>query len=84
MNESGQAFKIRFVNRLDRDTSGLIIVAKNAFAQEELTKQMKEGKVSKRYNALLCGIIESDRSADRIRCALSAECCLWKQAAFLR
>jgi 23S rRNA pseudouridine1911/1915/1917 synthase len=65
MSESGQAFKIRFVNRLDRDTSGLIIVAKNAFAQEELTKQMKEGKVSKRYNALLCGIIENDGTIDK-------------------
>ncbi len=55
MNEKGESFKIRFVNRLDRDTSGLLIVAKNAFAQEELTKQMKVDKVRKRYNALLCG-----------------------------
>ena len=36
MEKTGQSFKIRFVNRLDRDTSGLLIVAKNAFAQEEL------------------------------------------------
>ena len=65
MNEKGISFKIRFVNRLDRDTSGLLIVAKNAFAQEELTKQMKTGKVSKRYNALLCGIISADGTIDR-------------------
>lgn len=66
MNEKDESFKIRFVNRLDRDTSGLLIVAKNAFAQEELTKQMKVDKVRKRYNALLCGTFSaSDGTIDK-------------------
>lgn len=60
MQTAGQSFKIRFVNRLDRDTSGLLIVAKNAYVQEDLTKQMKRNEVHKRYEALVCGMLESD------------------------
>ena len=60
MSDTGQSFKIRFVNRLDRDTSGLLIVAKNSYAQEELTKQMKKNIVHKHYIALLCGLIEEE------------------------
>jgi 23S rRNA pseudouridine1911/1915/1917 synthase len=47
MKSKGENFKIRFVNRLDRDTSGLVIVAKNPFAQQELSKQMQKNLVQK-------------------------------------
>lgn len=40
MLEEGENYKIRFVNRLDMNTSGLLIVAKNSHAQDALTKQM--------------------------------------------
>lgn len=60
MLDTGQSFKIRFVNRLDRDTSGVLVIAKNSYTQEELTKQMKANEVRKYYAALLCGIIEDD------------------------
>ncbi len=60
MLDTGQRFKIRFVNRLDRDTSGLLVIAKNSFSQEELTKQMKQNLTRKYYTALLCGILETD------------------------
>lgn len=53
-------FKIRFVNRLDMDTSGLLIVAKNAYVQNELVSQMKEDHIAKTYIALVCGIIEEE------------------------
>lgn len=55
MLKTNQNFKIRFVNRLDRDTSGLLIIAKSAYIQEELTKQMKSNQVKKTYEALACG-----------------------------
>ena len=42
MEKTGNVFKIRFVNRLDRDTSGLLIVAKNAYCQNHITNQMKQ------------------------------------------
>lgn len=60
MQEKDEQFKIRFVNRLDRDTSGLIIVAKNPYAQQELSKQMQEDKVEKFYLSVVKGVINED------------------------
>ena len=48
----GQSWKIRFVNRLDMDTSGLLIVAKNAYCQNDLTLQMKKNHLKKTYIAI--------------------------------
>jgi 23S rRNA pseudouridine1911/1915/1917 synthase len=55
MLDHHQSFKIRFVNRLDMDTSGLIVVAKNAHSQADFMKQSQAGKVEKRYLALVKG-----------------------------
>ncbi len=60
MEQTGQSFKIRFVNRLDMHTSGLLIVAKNSFSQDELSRQMTAGAVVKKYIAVVRGIIEND------------------------
>ena len=60
MEKTGQSFKIRFVNRLDMDTSGLLVVAKNAYCQNDYTRQMKEGLVEKRYISIVKGIMEND------------------------
>lgn len=49
------------VHRLDRDTSGLMIVAKNLRTQVALIDQMKEHKIEKRYLALVEGIISLER-----------------------
>lgn len=60
MIDTGQSFKIRFANRIDMDTSGIIIVAKNANAQNDLSNQMRRGTVIKKYYALVEGIVEED------------------------
>ncbi len=60
MEKTGKPFKIRFVNRLDMDTSGLLVVAKNAYCQNDYTRQMKENLVEKRYIAIVKGLVESD------------------------
>lgn len=60
MEQTNQSFKIRFVNRLDMDTSGLLVIAKNAYCQNDYTRQMKEHLVEKRYIAIVKGIVESD------------------------
>lgn len=60
MEQTGQSFKIRFVNRLDMDTSGLLVIAKNAYCQNDYTRQMKENLVEKRYIAIVKGIVEPD------------------------
>ena len=48
------------VHRLDRDTSGLLIVAKNMHTQAALIEQMKRREVVKRYLALVEGIVALD------------------------
>lgn len=60
MAQTGNSFKIRFVNRLDMDTSGLLIVAKNSYCQNDFTKQMRENTIEKRYIAIVKGILDSD------------------------
>ena len=61
MEDTDQAFKIRFVNRLDMDTTGLLIVAKNSHAQDELVKQMRANATEKRYIAIVNGVIPEGR-----------------------
>ena len=60
MQETGQSFKVRFANRIDMDTTGIIIVAKNANAQNDLSDQMRHNAVIKRYIAVVEGNIEED------------------------
>ena len=60
MQKTGKIFKIRFVNRLDRDTSGLLIVAKNAYCQNHITDQMRKGQIHKQYIAVLKGVLDSE------------------------
>src|SRR5699024_10886020 len=47
--------KIRFVNRLDMNTSGLILIAKNKFAHQNIQSQMQENQVKKIYWAFVEG-----------------------------
>lgn len=60
MEKTGRPFKIRFVNRLDMDTSGLLVVAKNSYCQNDYTKQMRENAVEKRYISIVKGVMDSD------------------------
>lgn len=48
----------RFVNRLDMNTSGLIVIAKNAFTQSFF--QSENANIEKKYLAIAEGIIEDD------------------------
>lgn len=59
MAEKNSFFKIRFVNRLDMDTSGLLVVAKNAYSQSDYIKQSDKGEVIKEYTALVWGDMAS-------------------------
>lgn len=53
--ETNQKCIVRLVSRLDMDTSGLIIIAKNQYAHMELSKEMQLNKVEKRYITLVHG-----------------------------
>ena len=50
--------KIRPVNRLDKDTSGLVLFAKCEYIQEELVKQMKSNTFKKEYIAIVSGFLD--------------------------
>ena len=58
LQERGESWKIRFINRLDRDTSGLVLVAKNGHAQDAVSAQMEQGTTEKKYLALVHGLFE--------------------------
>ncbi len=57
-NKIGLKRKIRPVNRLDKDTSGLVIFAKNEYIQELLIRQMKNNTFKKEYLSILTGHLE--------------------------
>lgn len=59
-NDNGLNTKIRFINRLDRDTSGILLIAKNSYAQQIISNQMRENETDKRYIALVHGNIEEE------------------------
>lgn len=48
------------VHRLDKDTSGLLVVAKNDFAHQALALQFKAKKIVKQYLALVHGVIKQE------------------------
>ena len=56
MGYYGGDFVFRSVNRLDRDTSGIVIIAKNQFSAGALSSTMKKGLWNKKYHALVSGI----------------------------
>lgn len=74
LSDVGGELRPGIVHRLDRETSGLIIVAKNDVAHRKLAEQFSGREVKKKYIALVhgwlkqdCGTIDSSISRDRIR-----------------
>lgn len=53
--------KIRPVNRIDKDTSGLVVFAKNEYVQECLIRQMKTGDLKKEYISIVEGYFENKK-----------------------
>ena len=53
-------FRRGILHRLDRNTSGMIMVAKNNKTHEYLVEKMKQGEMTKKYLAVVKGVIEED------------------------
>lgn len=53
-------FRPGIVHRIDKDTSGLLIVAKNDKAHRILSEELKEKKIKRKYIALVSGVINHD------------------------
>ena len=72
------------VHRIDKDTSGLIIAAKNDFAHAALAAQLKDHSLARTYACIVCGKIKDDSGtidapigrhpADRKKMAVTEKC----------
>ena len=51
----GENFVFRAITRLDRDTSGIVLVAKNQVSAHRLSSDMKLGRFEKKYRCTVCG-----------------------------
>ena len=49
----GKSFVFRAITRLDRDTSGIVLIAKDQRTAARLSEEMKRGRIEKTYEALL-------------------------------
>ena len=54
----------RAVNRLDRDTSGLMTVAKNSYAHARLADEIQSGELKRKYMCIVEGDISADGTVD--------------------
>lgn len=52
--------RVRLVNRLDMNTTGLMVIAKNPFAHYNLMQQMEDGSFRKKYHAVVDGSFPYD------------------------
>ena len=73
MLDKGENYKIRFINRLDMDTTGVLLIGKNGYCQESFTRQASAGKVVKRYVALAEGSFASESGTIDLPIGLEAE-----------
>ena len=58
MHYYGEGFTFRAVTRLDRDTSGIVLIAKTQYAAARLSEDMKAGRFQKIYTAVASGVPE--------------------------
>ena len=60
LSNVGGEERVGIVHRLDKDTSGLMLVAKSNLAHEILADDFKYKRVKREYYALICGVFPSD------------------------
>ena len=57
---SGESFRPGIVHRLDKDTSGLMIVAKNEWAHDKLSSMISKKEIERKYLAIVSGVIKHE------------------------
>jgi len=58
---SGQQLRVRHIHRLDKETTGPVLYAKNEFAHEHYDRAMREKRIERIYLALAEGVIAQDK-----------------------
>src|SRR5579859_607516 len=71
LSAGGDALRPGIVHRLDKETSGVILVAKNDFAHAKLSEAFRQRTVKKTYVALLEGLLEEEQG--RIELAIGRD-----------
>lgn len=71
LSQAAGALRPGIVHRLDKDTSGVILVAKNDFAHAKLSEAFRQRSVKKTYIALVQGALREDRG--RIELAIGRD-----------
>jgi len=66
MDQMGPELDFGMVHRLDRDTSGLMVVARTADAQRTLSRAFRTRAVEKRYTALVAGRLAEEEGTIRL------------------
>ena len=61
--------KVRFVSRLDRDTSGIITVAKNSFSHYALSQGFVSDKIKKYYTAVVKNPMKDEKGTIKLKIA---------------
>ncbi|MEE8638308.1 MAG: RluA family pseudouridine synthase [Candidatus Margulisiibacteriota bacterium] len=57
----GGVLRPGIVHRLDKDTSGLLVIAKNDLAHQALARQFKAKQIFKQYQALVHGVVQQEK-----------------------
>ena len=60
LSQAGGEYRPGIVHRLDRDTSGVILIAKEEAAHRDLSAQFEERRVFKEYLAITAGVLDRD------------------------
>ncbi len=60
----GEERVFRAVNRLDKDTSGLMAIAKNSYVHARLSEEIYEKELRRKYKCIVCGKVENNGTVD--------------------
>ena len=71
LSQSGDLLRPGIVHRLDKETSGLLLVAKNDFAHARLAEAFRERSIQKIYVALVQGVLKEEHG--RIELAIARD-----------
>lgn len=61
--EREEKSSLRLLNRLDMNTSGVVVIPKSAEVHSKLDKMMKSGSIKKLYTAVIEGVIDPERGS---------------------
>lgn len=73
MRARGERYRIRFINRLDMDTSGVLLIGKNGRAQSDFAAKANTCSVEKKYVSVVNGLVASDEGVISLPIGLESE-----------